>query len=436
LLGARGDGGFHIVQDVFPGETSNALAIDGGTPVRSAEAPRWPIFDADEIASAVATLQSGKVNQWTGGPEGRVHAFERAFAKSLDRPHAIAVTNGTVALEIMLRAYDIGFGDEVIVTPRSFIASASCVNLVGATPVFADVDLSTEMITPDTVRPLIGAQTRAIIVVHLHGRPADMPGFMRLARQHELLVFEDCAQAQGARINGRPVGAFGDASAFSFCHDKITTTCGEGGMVVFSDHYRWKRAWSYRDNGKDYDEMQQPHRGGYRSVYAGFGTNARMTEVHAAIGLRQLDKVSAWIAKRAENARLLASWLSDYPCVSLCRLPEGFAEAHYRFAFRIDPQRLKPGWNRDRIMKALIAEGIPCFTGPCPELYLERAYAAQMRGLPRRPNAAHLGKVSLALHVHPALDPAFLCDARAAIRKVFDAASSPADSRDLAAAAQ
>jgi dTDP-4-amino-4,6-dideoxygalactose transaminase len=351
------------VQEFHSRETAGTLAIDGGTPVRCAAAPLWPVIDTDEIASVVATLQSGKINQWTGGPGGRVQAFERAFAQSLDRPHAIAVANGTVALETMLRAYDIGAGHEVVVTPRSFIASASCVNLVGATPVFADVDPETEMITPATVKPLIGSRTKAIIVVHLHGRPADMPGFVQLARQHGLLMFEDCAQAQGARINGRPVGAFGDASAFSFCHDKIMTTGGEGGMAVFAERRRWKRAWSYRENGKDYDEMHEPHQGGYRSVYTGFGTNARMTEMQAAIGLQQLEKVDAWIATRSRNAQLLASWLGDHPCVSLCRLQEGFVEAHYRFAFRIDPHWLKPGWNRDRIMKALIAEGIPCFSG-------------------------------------------------------------------------
>ena len=325
------------MQEFLSTESAGTLAIDGGTPVRCAAPPRWPVFDADEIASVAAILQSGKVNQWTGE---RVHAFERAFAQSLGRPHAVAVTNGTVALETMLRACDIGPGDEVIVTPRSFIASASCVNLVGATPVFADVDLDTEMITPATVRPLINDRTKAIVVVHLHGRPADMPGFMRLTRQHSLLVFEDCAQAQGARIDGRPVGAFGDASAFSFCQDKIMTTGGEGGMVVFADRRRWKRAWSHRDNGKDYDEMHESHQAGYRSVYTGFGTNARMTEMQAAIGLHQLEKVDAWIATRNGNARMLASWLGDYPCVSLCRLPEGFAEANYRFAFRIDPHQL------------------------------------------------------------------------------------------------
>lgn len=398
-----------------------ALAIDGGVPVRRTPHPAWPVFADDEIAGVVETLQSGKVNQWTGE---QVYEFERRFAAMLECPHVLAVANGTVALETMLRAYEIGPGDEVIVTPRSFIASASCVNLVGATPVFGDVDIDSEMITPATVRALINARTKAIIVVHLHGRPADMPGFQQLARQYGLLIFEDCAQAQGARIGGKPVGSFGDASAFSFCQDKIMTTGGEGGLVVLADRARWKRAYSHRDNGKDYDRIAKPHDGaGYRWVYGELGTNARMSEMQAAIGLRQLPKVEGWIAARAANARLLASCLADYPCVHVSPLPPDHRHAYYRFAFRIDPRWLDSGWNRDRLINALAAEGVPCFSGPCPEIYLESAYARRMPGLPRQPSAAYLRDVSVALLVHPTLDQSFLDDCRTAIRKVFNAAT-------------
>jgi dTDP-4-amino-4,6-dideoxygalactose transaminase len=410
----------------------DALAINGGRAVRRAPLPPWPIFAEDEISAVAETLRSGKVNQWTGE---QVHEFERKFAATLGRPHALAVANGTIALEIVLKAYGIGPGDEVVVTPRSFIASASCVNLVGATPVFADVDLDSEMITPATVRPLIGSRTKAIIVVHLHGRPADMPGFMELARQHGLLVIEDCAQAQGARIDGKPVGSFGHASAFSFCQDKIMTTGGEGGIAAFDDQARWNRAWSHRDNGKDFDAaFKRHHRPGYRWLYTGFGTNARMSEMQAAIGLRQLPKVDGWIEKRAANARLLASWLADYPSVCVGPLGAGYEHAYYRFAFRIKPRELGPAWNRDRVLTALAAEGVPCFSGPCPEIYLERAYAKSMRGLPRRPNAAYLRNVSLTLLVHPTLDQPFLDDCRMAIHKVFDAATNVSPPpRDLGA---
>src|SRR5215831_6327420 len=275
---------------------SERLAIDDGEPVRVASPPRWPKYSPDEIAAAVETLSSGNVNQWTGH---RVRAFELAFAEMHEKPHAVAVANGSLALEAILRAHGIGPGDEVIVTPRSFIASASCVDLVGAKPVFADIDVDTELITPITVRPLIGPRTKAVIVVHLNGRPADMQGFTELARRHGILIFEDCAQAHGARINGKLVGSFGHASAFSFCQDKIITTGGEGGMALFKDKADWRRAWSYRDHGKDYDIAFKPlPSSGFRWSHTSFGSNGRLTEMQAAIGLRQLTKLSDWISAR------------------------------------------------------------------------------------------------------------------------------------------
>jgi len=396
------------------------LALDGGNPVRNAPSPSWPVFAPDEIAAVVRTLQSGKVNQWTGD---LIHKFESVFEQNHGGFHALAVANGSLALEVILRAYDFGPGDEIIVAPRSFIASASSVNRVGATPVFADVDLDSEMITPATVRPLIGPRTKAIIVVHLHGRPADMPGFLELAKQHDLVVIEDCAQAHGARIDGEFAGSFGHASAFSFCQDKIVTTGGEGGLCLFADRARWKCAWSFRDNGKDYDAVFARHQRGYRWVHASVGTNGRMTEMQAAIGLRQLSKLDDWIVARTANARFLASCLAAYPSVHIAKLPDSYDHAYYRFAFMVKPQQLRSGWDRDRISNALSAEGIPCFSGPCPEIYRELTYARLMPAFQRLPNAAYLGEVSLALLVHPTIDQIFLHDCETALRKVFDIAT-------------
>lgn len=398
------------------------LAIDGGPPIRLAPPPTWPKFAVDEIAAVVEILRSGKVNQWTGD---NVSLFEQTFAELHGMPFALAVATGSLALEATLRAYGIGPGDEVIVTPRSFIASASCVNLVGAKPVFADIDIDTEAITPATVDPLITRRTKAIIVVHLNGRPVDMPRFVELAERRNLLVFEDCAQAHGARINGRLVGSFGHASAFSFCQDKIITTAGEGGMALFSDRTSWQRAWSYRDNGKNYDLTFNPSPApGYRWLYTDFGSNWRLTEMQAAVGLRQLTKLSAWIAARTANAQKLIKQLAVYPSVHISPLPPGHSHAYYRLNFRVNPRRLKNGWSRDRVMRALIAEGIPCLSGTCPEIYRESAYRESMAEFRRLPNAAYLGTVSLALQVHPTLDDAFLADCRAALAKVFDAATN------------
>ena len=398
------------------------LAIDGGEPVRTTAPPRWPTYAPDEVAAVVETLWSGNVNQWTGH---RVSAFERAFAEMHQKPHAVAVANGSLALEAVLRAHGVGPGDEVIVTPRSFIASASCVDLVSAKPVFADIDVDTELITPATVRPLIGPRTKAIIVVHLNGRPADMPGFMELARRHDLLVFEDCAQAHGARIDGKLVGSFGHASAFSFCQDKVITTGGEGGMALFSDDATWKRAWSYRDHGKDYAAVFQTRNGdhGFRWLHESFGSNWRLTELQAAIGLIQLSKLPVWTATRTAIARQYAEWLGIYRSAHVTPLPKGHEHAYYRFEFRLNPQNLKPEWSRDRVMRALISEGIPCLVGACPEIYREGAYAKSLPGFQRLPNAAYLGSVSLCFLVAPTFDENFLSDCRAAINKVFSAAT-------------
>lgn len=398
------------------------LAVDGGTPVRVAPPPPWPEFAPDEIAAVVETLRSGKVNQWTGN---QVRSFERAFAELHQMPFALALANGSLALEAILRAHGIGPGDEVIVAPRSFIASVSCVDVVGAKPVFADIDVDTEEITPETASPLITGRTKAIIVVHLNGRPADMLGFTELAKRQNVLIFEDCAQAHGARINGSLVGSFGHASAFSFCQDKIITTGGEGGMALFRDETKWQRAWSYRDHGKDFDiGFNRGSRPGFRWPHTNFGSNWRMTEMQAAIGLRQLSKLPTWTAARTANARKLAQWLAVYPSVHVPELPANHEHAFYRLSFRLNAKRLKSGWNRDRIMSALIAEGIPCMSGACPEIYLEAAYTQSMAGFRRLPNAAYLGTVSLVLLVHPTLDEPFLDDCRTAIDKVFGAATS------------
>ena len=401
--------------------TAHELAVDGGTPVRLVPPPQWPAYAADEIAAVIATLCSGKVNQWTGN---KVRSFERAFADLHEVPFAVALATGSLALEAVLRGCGVGPGDEVIVTPRSFIASASCVDLVGAKPVFADIDLDSEAITPGTVAPLITERTKAIIVVHLNGRPADMPGFVELADRHNILIIEDCAQAHGARIDGKLVGSFGHASAFSFCQEKIITTGGEGGMALFKDESHWRRAWSYRDNGKDYEMIfNRPPQPGFRWAHTRVGSNWRLTEIQAAIGLRQLRKLPAWTAARAANARKLTRWLAPYPSVHIAPLPANYQHAFYRFSFRLEPARLRSDWNRDRVVRALIAEGIPAMPGACPELYREGVYAQSMAGFQRLPNAAYLGTVSLCLLVHPTLDESFLGDCRVALKKVFDAAT-------------
>ncbi|NNF67567.1 MAG: aminotransferase class V-fold PLP-dependent enzyme, partial [Gammaproteobacteria bacterium] len=210
----------------------------------SASPSSWPHYDDDQIAAVARVLASGKTNYWTGS---ECRHFEREFAIHFDMPFAISLANGTVALELALIAFGIGHDDEVIVPAASYIASAGCVAVRGARPVFADVDEHTQNISAKTIEPLINSRTRAVIVVHLHGVPCDMAAILKLAKKQKLLVIEDCAQAHGAQYRGQPAGSLGDAAAFSFCQDKIISTGGEGGMLLFRDRIAWQNGWSYKD---------------------------------------------------------------------------------------------------------------------------------------------------------------------------------------------
>ena len=229
-----------------------------------------------------------EVNYWTG-QEGR--NFEREFALWSDSKYAIAVANGTVALDLALAGCGIGArnggkaDDEVIVTPRTFVASVSSIVNAGAIPKFADVDKNSGNINQHTIKAVLTKKTKGIVAVHLAGWPCDMQPIMELAREKNIRVIEDCAQAHGARYQGRSVGSLGDVAAWSFCQDKIMTTGGEGGMVTTNDQGLWSVMWSFKDHGKSWEAVyERDHPPGFRWVHDSFGTNWRMTEMQAAIG--------------------------------------------------------------------------------------------------------------------------------------------------------
>jgi dTDP-4-amino-4,6-dideoxygalactose transaminase len=367
--------------------------------------PGWPVFGEDEIEAAAGVLRSGRVNYWTG-EEAR--AFEREFAAFLGAQHAVALTNGTAALEAALHALDIGAGDEVIVPSRSFVATASTVAMRGAVPVFIDVDRDSQNIDPAAITAAVGDRTRAVIAVHLAGWPCDMDAILAIARQRRLKVIEDCAQAHGASWRGRMVGAFGDVGAFSFCQDKIMTTAGEGGMVVTRDPGLWRRVWEYKDHGKNWDKMQDDGDGAaFRWVHDSLGTNLRMTEVQAAVGRMQLCKLPGWLERRRANAEIMVRRLSVLPALRVPVPPAHCRHAWYRFYCFVRPERLKPGWSRDRIVTAVRERGFHCQAGSCSEIYLEKPF--QDRGLVparRLPVARELGETSLMFQVHPVLGAA------------------------------
>jgi dTDP-4-amino-4,6-dideoxygalactose transaminase len=383
----------------------------------------WPHFALDEIDAAMRVLQSGKVNYWTG-EEGRL--FEKEFAEFAGCKHAIALANGTVALEAALKALGVGPGDEVITTSRTFIASASCVVAVGARPVTAEVDRISQNLTAETIRPMITLRTKAIIAVHLAGWPCEMDAIMELGREYGLKVVEDCAQAQGASYKGRPVGSIGDVAAFSFCQDKIMTTGGEGGMLTTNDTDLWKRAWSYKDHGKSYDAVYNTeHPVGFRWLHESFGTNARMTEMQSAIGRIALRKLPGWVETRRKNAGLFDASLGKLAGIRLADPPKHSYHAYYKYYAFVRPEQLRSGWDRDRILQAIGAEGVPCFVGSCSEIYREKAFAPERRKGPRLPVAKELGETSLMFLVHPTLTSENIDHACRVIERVMAAATRP-----------
>lgn len=361
----------------------------------------WPFYAEDEIAAVVDVLRSGRVNQWTGPDVSR---FEQACTERLGGGHGVAVANGSVALELALRALGIGAGDEVIVSPRSFVASSFCSRLVGATPIFADVDRDSGNITAETIERMIGNRTRAVIPVHLAGWPAAMPAIIDLAARHGLKVIEDCAQAHGAQVDGQPVGSFGDAAAFSFCQDKIISTGGEGGFVSFRDTGAFEWAWSFKDHGKNRHKALTPppaSAGEFRWVHDQVGTNWRLTGPQATIGIKQLAKLDEWVAQRTANAGVWTRALGRCRAIRIPRAPAGTRHAFYKLYFHLDAPPAQVGALRSRILQTAAAEGLRVFSGSCPEIYREFAFAGQPA--PDCPFARELGETSLMVEVHPTL---------------------------------
>ncbi|MBI5887862.1 MAG: DegT/DnrJ/EryC1/StrS family aminotransferase [Deltaproteobacteria bacterium] len=384
--------------------------------------PHWPYFADDEVEAVAAVLRSGKVNYWTGD-EGR--QFEKEFADYANCKYAIALANGTVALELALHALGIGPGDEVIVPSRTFIASASCVVMRGATPVMADIDPVSQNLTAETIRPVLSKKTKAVIAVHLSGWPCDMAPIMSLARKHGLKVIEDCAQAHGAEYKGRPVGSLGDIAAFSFCQDKIMTTGGEGGMLTLNNKALWKKAWSFKDHGKAFDAVyKKKHPNHFRWIHESFGTNWRMTEMQSAIGRIQLKKLPLWVEARRKNAATLSKYFSRIPALRVTVPPPDIGHSYYKYYAFVRPEMLKKGWTRDRIIEAVNARGVACFYGSCSEIYLEKAFDRDGLRPKTRMNAAkELGETSLMFLAHPTLSMEDMENTCSVVEKVMQTAS-------------
>ncbi|MED5239470.1 MAG: DegT/DnrJ/EryC1/StrS aminotransferase family protein [Pseudomonadota bacterium] len=364
----------------------------------------WPSFTQEEADAVSRVLLSNKVNYWTG-QEGR--EFEREFADFAGTDYAIAVANGTLALDLALKGLGVGAGDEVVVTPRTFLASATSVINAGATPVFADVDPDTQNISAETVAAVITPKTKAVICVHLAGWPCDMDGMMALADQHDLFVIEDCAQAHGGTYKGQPVGGLGHVGCWSFCQDKIMTTGGEGGMVTCNDRELWARMWSFKDHGKSWEAVyERQHPPGFRWLHESVGTNWRLTEMQSVIGRIQLKRMADWTAARQAHCRAIWTTAASLPGLRVPVVPDAIGHAGYKCYVFVDEAVVNEpvAEVRDRIMNTMVAEGVPCFSGSCSEVYLEKAFTDRDLGPGERlPVAKALGESSLMFLVHPTL---------------------------------
>ncbi|WP_313483092.1 DegT/DnrJ/EryC1/StrS family aminotransferase [Acinetobacter variabilis] len=362
----------------------------------------WPSFTQAEADAVSKALLSNKVNYWTGQ---ECREFEKEFAQFVGTQHAVAVANGTVALDLALKVLGIGAGDDVIVTSRTFLASASSIVTAGANPIFADIELDSQNISRRTIEAVITPNTKAIICVHLAGWMCDMDPIMQLAEEKGIFAIEDCAQAHGAMYKGKSAGSIGHIGAWSFCQDKIMTTGGEGGMVTTNDETLWKKMWSYKDHGKNYDSVyNKQHPPGFRWLHDSFGTNWRMMEMQAVIGRIQLKKMPEWTAVRNTNMARIQAAFENTLYFTVAKPSVDYVHAAYKCYVQVNIDTLPEDWSRDRIMAEINALGVPCFSGSCSEVYLEKAFD----GTPWRPaqrlrNAQQLGESSLMFLVHPTL---------------------------------
>ncbi|MDA7568190.1 DegT/DnrJ/EryC1/StrS aminotransferase family protein [Emcibacteraceae bacterium] len=358
----------------------------------------WPSFDEKEIAIVSEVLRSNKVNYWTG-TKGK--EFEASFAKWCEADYGVAITNGTIALEVALRAVGVEPGDEVIVPPRTFMATASSVMILGAIPKFADIDPISQNICPRSISKNITQKTKAIICVHLAGWPCEMDEIKKICEANEIKIIEDCAQAHGAKYKGRSVGSLGDIAAWSFCQDKIMSTGGEGGMITTNSEDLYKSVWEFKDHGKSYDAVfHQEHPPGFRWLHDSIGSNYRMTEMQAAIGLYQLTKVQEWVERRRVIAKKYSQVINQYEFVRDHSPGNDIYHSYYRYYAFWSHETV----TRDDFINLCSQHEIPVFQGSCSEVYLEKAFLnTEAKPQKALKEAQNLGKSSLMFLTHPTL---------------------------------
>ena len=372
----------------------------------------YPYFNQNTQRRVQKVLKSGRVNYWTGN---ECKDFEKEFSNYHKVKHSLTVSNGSVALEISLQALNLKKRDSVIVTPRSFIMSASCVLNLGLKPIFADVDDNGNM-SIEGIKKVYNKSVKAIIVVHLNGLVCDLDPILNFVKKKKLFLIEDCSQAHGAVYKGKKVGSFGHISTWSFCQDKIMSTGGEGGMISTNNTKLWLKLWSLKDHGKNYKSVfNKKHNNQFKWLHDDLGSNYRMTEMQAVIGREQLKSLDKQIKRRNLIANLYLNGLKDYYLkFDILKKPRfkyqtyhlkknskknnQYFHAFYRLNLFINRNKI----NQKKLIEQLNKSKINCGVGSCPEIYREKIFK-KLKFYPKKrlSNAKLLGETSLMFQINP-----------------------------------
>ncbi len=380
---------------------------------------QWPIVSNQEIKLVNNVLKSNKLNYWTGE---NCKKFEEEFSKLIKTKYSISLANGSVGLDIAIKSLNLKKNSEVIVTPRSYISSVTSVINQGLTPVFADIDLNSQNIEYETIIKKITKNTKAILVVHLGGMPANMTKIISFAKKNKIKIIEDCSQAHGAKINNKYVGTFGDISIWSFCNDKILNTLGEGGIIATKSFMIYKKLWALKDCGKNFSKFKKfKKKNKFKWVHDFEGTNLRMTEVQAAIGRYQLKKLTTWVNMRNYISKKIISICKNFKSIRTQIVPSKFLNSYYRCYIFLDYKHIKKGWTREKILQYLNTNGIYCDVGSCPEIYKEKFLSKQKHiNLKSLKNANLIGKSSIAFKVFPNIYKTTLNNKLSKLNKFFN----------------
>jgi dTDP-4-amino-4,6-dideoxygalactose transaminase len=389
------------------------------------------MYNKKQIDSVVKILKKNQTNYWTGE---ECKNFEKEFSNYHNIKYSVAVSNGSVALEIVLKALKLKPTAAVIVAPRSFIISASCVLNMGLKPIFADVDLNGN-VNIEGIKKAYKPGVKAIIVVHLNGLSCDLDPIVKFAKEKKLYLIEDCSQAHGAIYKGKKVGTFGDIATWSFCQDKIISTGGEGGMISTNNKKLWEKCWSYKDHGKNYNSVfYKKHKTGFRWLHDNLGSNYRMTEIQAAIGRIQLKSLDNQLKIRNGIANIYLNELNDYyQKYHLLQKPDFKCQtcpfkqnekkcnkclhAFYRLNLFINKNKIK----QIELIEQLNKNKINCSVGSCPEIYREKIFK-KFKFYPKQrlSNAKLLGETSLMFPIDPARSMAKVKTEINSIKKIFN----------------